>query len=187
MVTGCFGNDDAAQARPVATPLAVEPSKIAGEYEIWLCESAVCGPGAQMTSPRVGRLVLTADRVGDAGNAGAGATFGGCVNIARQADYDPSAPRARITWQPADTAGQLRFAFDHSATAEYEVLVRDEGGMLRGGGLWRREGMLTDDHPTVVVARRRAEATTASCPAPEPAAATPAAGPPLSSGVPAKP
>ena len=81
----------------------------------------------------------------------------------------------------------MGIVFDHSATAEYEIRVRDEGGMLRGRGLWRRDGVLSDDHPSVIVARRLAEATAASCPAAEPAAATPAAGPPLRSGVPAKP
>lgn len=181
-VAGCSGNNDVRSPGATATVLAVEPAKIAGDYEIWICESAECGPGAQMTSPRVGRLILLADRVVDP----AGASYGGCVNIAHQPDYDPSAGRTRIAWQPADTAGQLRFAIDRSATAEYDIWVRDEGGMLRGRGLWRRDGVLNDEHPTVVVARRLAEVTAAACPPPEPAAVTPAPGPPLKS-VPPKP
>ena len=173
-VAGC-GGDDASQSRPAATTQAVEPAKIAGDYEFWICETAECGPGTQMSNARMGRLILMADRVTDP--AVIGQAYGGCVNVSLQKTYDASARRTRIAWQPADTAGQLRFAIDRAPGAEFEIQVRDEGGMLRGRGMWRRDGVLNDEHPTVVVARRLEEATAASCPAVEPAAVSPAPAP----------
>lgn len=173
IVSGCVGRDDASQRRAAAAPPAVEPTKIAGDYEFWICETGECGPGTQMSNARMGRLILMADQVADPSVAGP--AYGGCVNVSDQTHYDPSARRTRIAWQAADTAGQLRFAIDRATNVEFEIQVRDEGGMLRGRGLWRRDGVLSDDHPSVVIARRLAEATPASCPVAEPVVVIPAA------------
>ena len=181
IASGCVGKDDAFQRRTAVAPPAVEPTKIAGDYEFWICETGECGPGTQMSNSRMGRLILTAEPAIDPSVTGP--AYGGCVNISDQTHYDPSARRTRIAWQAADTAGQLRFAIDRATNAEFEIQVRDEGGMLRGRGLWRRDGVLSDDHPSVVIARRLAEATAASCPAVEPVVVSPAAASPA----PAKP
>ena len=162
-LAACGGDDDRAVVAGTTGEGRVNPATVAGAYEVWVCSSAECGPGTAMTGTRVGRLVLTADRSVAADDSTA--TFVGCISLGRLQQFDRSAAMTTVAWAPTQRPGELSFTGDRNSEGEYEFALNDLGGMLRGRGRWRRDGVFGEETPDFVVARRL-DKVQATCPGP---------------------
>jgi hypothetical protein len=167
LLAGC---DSAADTRP---PMVVpNPAALVGTYELWICATADCGPTATTPGTRSGRLQLTAERVPVTATDSAVA-YHGCAMIGPLVKVDTTTALTAIRWRPGETAGRVMFAMIDSTTSEYDITLDDLGGMLKGEARWRREGVISDEAPDHVVARRQASSEKIACVAATPASVAP--------------
>ena len=163
-LAACGGDDGRAAGTTPATTGRVDPVKAAGVYELWVCNTAECGPGTAMEGTRFGRLVLTDGR--SLASSDSAPSFAGCINIGSLQQFDRTMSLRAIAWTPTERPGELAFTGDRNSEGEYEVALNDLGGMLRGRGRWRRGGVFGEETPDFVVGRRLDKVAT-DCPAPD--------------------
>ena len=96
----------------------------------------------------------------------------GSVTIGPIAQVDTTTALNAIRWHPGDSPGRFVFGIDSAIDVEYEIALEDIGGMWRGTARWRRSGVISEEAPEVVVARRGATGNKLACAMP--AAASPA-------------
>ncbi|MBI3791468.1 MAG: hypothetical protein HY275_11400, partial [Gemmatimonadetes bacterium] len=157
------------QPDPRAASAPASPASLAGRYDLWICATAECGPGATSPGTRVGRLELVSERAPVLGTDSS-AAFHGCAALGTLAKLDSATAPVAVRWKAGDVAGRVEFTMVQNARAEYEVSMDDLGGLMKGEARWRRDGIISDEAPEVVVARRATGNAAMSCPAPAPAA-----------------
>ncbi len=173
-------------ATPEAKPPAADPAAMAGTYELWICGTAECGPAAAVPGSRVGRLQLTAERVTPTA-ADSAVEYHGCATIGPLVKVDTVTALTPISWRPGETAGRVMFGMNETATSEYEITLDDLGGILKGEARWRRDGIISDEAPEYVVARRNHTGEKLACVAATAAASPAMASPAMASPVMAMP
>ena len=149
LLAACDGAPEARRSEPEASPAA-----LVGSYELWLCATAECGPASQAPGSRIGRLQLTSDRVAMT-MTDSSISYHGCVTVGPQVKVDAATTFNAIRWHQGQTAGRVIFDMVESPTAEYEITLDDLGGIMRGEGRWRRDGIISEEAPEYVVARRK--------------------------------
>ena len=167
LMAGC---ESAPETRTRAA--AADPAALAGSYELFICASADCGPGATAPGSRIGRLQLAAQRLTEA-SADSSAAYLGCATIGPIAHVDTTTALNPIRWHPGDSPGRFVFDISSANEVEYEIALEDIGGMWRGTARWRRSGVISEEAPEVVVARRGTGGEKLACAFPA-AAASPA-------------
>ena len=163
------GDDDRTQNPPVAAGGSVQPEKVAGTYELWICSSSECGPGTTMAGTRFGRLVL--DTKASPAATDSVPAFGGCIHIGQLQQFDRSPTLRTIAWSPTQTPGEIGFTGDRNSEGDYEISLNDLGGMMRGRARWRRDGVFGEETPDFIVARKL-DRVNSVCPEPNSTAAT---------------
>ena len=166
LLAGCDSTPEPRVPAPAANPAA-----LAGNYELWICGTADCGPTATTPGGRVGRLQLTAERLPPTITDSA-AAYHGCATIGPLVKVDTTTAFSSIRWRPGETAGRVMFGMVESETSEYDITLDDLGGILRGEARWRRNGIISDEAPEFVVARRNATAEKLACVAAAPSASS---------------
>ena len=172
LMAGC---ESAPETRTSAAP--ADPAALVGNYELWICASGDCGPGASAPGSRIGRLQLAAQRLTEA-SADSSAAYLGCATIGPVAHVDTTTALNAIRWHPGDSPGRFVFGISSANEVEYEIALEDIGGMWRGTARWRRSGVISEEAPEVVVARRGVGGDKLACTSPV-VAASPAAPAPV--------
>lgn len=158
-----------------AMPAPTNPASLAGRYELWLCPSAECGPATSAPGVRVGRIDLGTE-VAPPIATDSSSAFYGCAHIGLVAKLDSGSAPVTVRWKAGEVPGRIIFGLVQDARAEYEVTLDDLGGLLKGEARWRRDGIISEEAPEVVVARKSPEKPTLACAPPriEAPAASPA-------------
>ena len=163
--------DSTPDARPAATP---DAAAMVGSYELWLCATADCGPGATSPGSRIGRLQLTQATL-PMTEADSATALLGCATVGPVARVDTTTTLTAVRWRMGESAGRFVFAIDEGKGTEFEISLDEIGGTLRGDGRWRRNGMITEEAHEFVVARRTIGKVKLACAAPASAEVAPVA------------
>ncbi len=163
----------ACESAPDKTPAPpINPEALVGNYELWVCATADCGPAAQAPGSRIGRLQLTVERVPMTASDST-VSYHGCATIGPLVKVDTATALTPVRWHPGETAGRVMFGLAMEK-AEYEISLDDLGGIMRGQARWRRDGIISEEAPEYVVARRSVSREKLAC-AMAPAVAAPIA------------
>ncbi len=169
---------------PEAKAPPADPAALAGSYELWICGTAECGPAATAPGSRVGRLLLTADRLPPT-PTDSSISYRGCATIGPLVKVDTVTALTPISWRAGETAGRVMFGMNETANSEYEIALDELGGIFKGQARWRRDGIISEEAPEFVVARRNPVGEKLACAAP--AAASPSAAEPVATSSTATP